>query len=178
MRFFIFTTALTLSLLFSSNAGHYYDDVCNICIAPALASDGECDDCCAGTSISTYYYTCNTYPYYYNCLVPEYNNIPTEQCNYYSCPDIFNGTCSTGKKKTDKWCKYEGTNNDICCAETQEECCEKYETTQLVWIIPLVCIVGFIPLLCIIALFTSIFGSLYRFCRNKTSVVAMMHKRM
>ena len=45
-------------------------------------------------------------------------------CNILTCPQVWDGHCGAFNKPTDKWCDYDGTDANVCCAEDFSECCE------------------------------------------------------
>jgi len=45
-------------------------------------------------------------------------------CNVLTCPGMWDGHCGAFNKPTDKWCDYDGSDANVCCAADFSECCE------------------------------------------------------
>jgi len=63
--------------------------------------------------------------YYYDDDVDGLNDDNSlGSCNILICPQVWDGQCGAFNKPTDKWCDYDGTDANVCCASDFSECCE------------------------------------------------------
>jgi hypothetical protein len=94
------------------------------------ATDG--DDCISqcsalgnGYNIANMDATCDSSAYYNDNYNDNYNDANSfGSCNILTCPQVWDGHCGSFNKPTDKWCDYDGTDANVCCAEDYSECCE------------------------------------------------------
>ena len=70
-------------------------------------------------------------------------------CNILSCPAVWDGYCGAFQKPSDKWCDYDGTNSNICCASDFSECCESDPGSVTAAIVIPIVFVGICIWLCI-----------------------------
>jgi surface protein len=73
----------------------------------------------------------------------NWGNDDASTCNYFSCPNVWDGHCGVFNQETDKWCEYAGTNNRFCCAEDDEECCEDNPGAIAGLVIGIIVVIGF-----------------------------------